>query len=243
MKIILVLLIAAAAAFSFNFMGFADFVRQKKINYGFERNDARLLEKLNLKKPRNWQEESAVIAEIAAHPEQLENNAVLFVGGFADAVNAYLYRVVPEFKNRLTEQGISFDVYYRHHDELHGIKELFTLYRKQGKKIIIVGHSWGACSLFKEFWQDTLIQLDLVVSLDPVGLVRPDGKAGHIKKWLNVYLDYTTAPITISNTIARIGQPFGKRDNADVNICTQFNHQQASKMFFAYAWQEILTVK
>lgn len=235
---IFVLIVLLIFAFAVNFMGVADFVRQKKLNYSFERNDALLLENLSLPKPKNWQEEEICLKTVMEKYEP-QNHVLLLVGGFCDGMHAYLYRIMPELKQIIAEKNLALDVFYREHDELHGIKELFTLYRKQGKKIVIVGHSWGACSVFKQFWQDVSVPVDLLISLDPVGLVRPKGRAEHIKNWVNVYLDYSTAPLTFSNTVARIGQPFGKRDSADINIKTTFNHQQAYKMFFAYALDKI----
>ena len=227
-------------AYMTNILGFADFIRHKNINFSYERNDALLLEKMQLNKPKTWQEESHCIKILMEQPEQIENHALLFVGGFCDGSRGYLYRVIPELKKILQEKNCDLDIYYREHDELHGIKELFTLYHKQGKKIFIVGHSWGACSVFKQFWQDTSIPVELLISLDPVGLIRPKGEAAQIKKWKNVYLDYADAPWTINNCIARIGQPFGKRENAAENVVTEYEHQQAYQMFFSYAFDEIV---
>lgn len=223
-----------------NVLGFADFIRHRTSNFEYERNDARVLEKLHMQKPQNWQEESQFIAALLQHPEYIENHVLLFAGGFCDGMRAYLYRIIPELKKIFAEKNCAADVYYREHDDLHGIKELFTLYHKQGKRILIVGHSWGACSVFKQFWQDDTIPVELLVSLDPVGLIRPSGEAAQIKKWKNIYLDYTAAPWTLSNCIARIGQPFGKRKNAAENIMTQYNHHQAEQMFFAYALNDII---
>lgn len=230
------------AAYMTNVLGFADFVRQKKINFQYERNDANLLEKLHLQKPLTWQDETNCLKVLLQHPELIENHALLFVGGFCDGSRAYLYRVIPELKKILKEKKCAVDIYYREHDELHGIKELFTLYHKQGKKILIVGHSWGACSVFKQFWQYASIPVELLVSLDAVGLIRPSGEAAHIKKWKNVYIDYAVAPWTINNCIARIGQPFGRRENAAENIVTEYEHQQAYQMFFAYATDDIMEI-
>lgn len=229
-------------AYMTNVLGFADMVRHKTINFQYERNDAKIMEKLHMQKPKNWQEESQFIAALLRHPEYIENHALLFVGGFCDGMRAYLYRVIPELKKIFAEKNCAVDMYYREHNELHGIKELFTLYHKQGKKILIIGHSWGACSVFKQFWQDETIPVELLISLDPVGLIRPSGEASHIKKWKNIYLDYAAAPWTLSNCIARIGQPFGKRNNAAENIVTQYNHQQAVQMFFAYAFDELVEI-
>ncbi len=211
-------------------------------NFNYERNDTLLLKKMNFEKPKNWEEETKIIEQILLQSDHIENSVVLFIGGFEDCISAYLYRTIAEFREKLNEQSIQADIFYREHDELHGIKELFALYHKKGKNIIIVAHSWGACSAFKQFWQDARIPIDLLISLDPVGLIRPKGKASHIKKWINVYIDYKKAPFTISNTIARIGQPYGKRENADKNILTDYNHQEASKMFFSYAFEEILMI-
>lgn len=242
LKCIVFICVLIFIAYTTNVLGFADFVRHKNINFNYERNDAQLVEKLQMSKPQNWQEESQFIENILQHPEYIENHALLFVGGFCDGIRAYLYRVVPELKKILAERNIAVDIYYREHDELHGIKDLFTLYHKQGKKILIAGHSWGGCSVFKQFWQDETIPIELLVSLDPVGLIRPSGKAAHIAKWKNIYLDYAAAPWTLSNSIARIGQPFGKRDNATENIVTNYNHQQAGLMFFAYALDDLIAI-
>lgn len=240
MKFLLAAVLLLGAAYVCNAGGFGDFVRQKNINFSYDRNDMRLTKMLGAVKPKNWQEESKLIEKILNNPQLIRNNALLLVGGFCDGMHAYLYRVIPELQKYIGENTLALDVYYREHDELHGIKEIFTLYRKQGKKILIVGHSWGACSVFKQFWQDDSVPVDLLISLDPVGLIRPKGTAGHIKKWINVYVDYSVAPLTFSNTVARIGQPYGKRDNAAKNILTQYNHQQAQKMFFDYAYNEII---
>lgn len=242
LKFFVFIAVLVFAAYMSNILGFADFVRQKKINFQYERNDFGLLEKLQLQKPQTWQEESKCLTAILQHPELIENNALLFVGGFCDGRRAYLYRVIPELKKFLSEKNCAMDVYYREHDELHGIKELFTLYHKQGKKILIVGHSWGACSVFKQFWQDTSIPVELLISLDAVGLIRPSGEAAHIKKWKNVYIDYAVAPWTINNCIARIGQPYGKRESSAENIVTEYEHQQAYQMFFAYALDDIVEI-
>lgn len=240
MKFLAFFIIVFLVIFYGNFMGFADFIRHKKTNFTYERNDAELLKRLRLQKPADWQEENGCIAEILKHREQIENDALLFVGGFCDGFHAYLYRVIPEFKKRLTENNFALDVFYREHDDLYAMEELLTAYHKQGKKIFIVGHSWGACSVFKTFWQYAALPVDLVISLDPVGLVRPHGQAEHIKKWVNVYLDYSVAPFTLGNCVARIGQPFGKRENASENILTTYDHQQAQKMFFDYAYEMII---
>lgn len=242
LKFILFIVILVFVAYMTNVLGVADFVRQKKINFQYERNDAQLLKKLQLLKPQTWQEENKILAAILQHPEQIKNNALLFVGGFCDGRCAYLYRIIPELKKILKEKNCAVDIYYREHDELHGIKELFTLYHKQGKKILIVGHSWGACSVFKQFWQDAALPIELLISLDPVGLIRPNGEAVHIKKWKNVYIDYAVAPWTMNNCIARIGQPFGKRENAAENVVTEYEHQQAYQMFFAYAFDDIVEI-
>lgn len=182
MKFLAFFIIVFLVIFYGNFMGFADFIRHKKTNFTYERNDAELLKRLRLQKPADWQEENGCIAEILKHQEQIENDALLFVGGFCDGFHAYLYRVIPEFKKRLAENNFALDVFYREHDDLHGMEELLTAYHKQDKKIFIVGHSWGACSVFKTFWQYAALPVDLVISLDPVGLVRPHGQAEHIKK-------------------------------------------------------------
>lgn len=240
LKFFLFIVVLVFAAYISNVLGFGDFVRQKKINFQYERNETRLLEKLQLQKPKNWQEESKCLSVLLQHPECIKNNVLLFVGGFCDGSRGYLYRVIPELKKILSERNCAVDVYYREHDELHGIKELFTLYHKQGKKIFIVGHSWGACSVFKQLWQDTSIPVELLISLDPVGLIRPAGDAPQIKKWKNVYIDYAVAPWTINNCIARIGQPYGKRENAAENIVTEYEHHRAYQMFFVYALDEII---
>ena len=242
LKFFIFIAILIFVAYMTNILGFADFVRQKTINFHYERNDALLLEKLQQQKPQTWAEESKCLNMLLQQPELLENNALLLVGVFCDGSRAYLYRVIPELKKILKEKNCAADIYYREHDELHGIKELFTLYHKQGKKIIIVGHSWGACSVFKQFWQDGSLPVELLISLDPVGLIRPKGEAVQIKKWKNVYIDYSVAPWTINNCIARIGQPFGKRENAAENRVTTYEHQQAYQMFFAYALDEIVEI-
>lgn len=242
LKFFIFIILLIIIAYMTNTLGFADFVRHKSVNFHYERNDATLLEKLHLPKPRTWQEESNCLKMLMQQPKQLEHHALLFVGGFCDGRRAYLYRVIPELKEILNKKNCAVDIYYREHDELHGIKELFTLYHKQGKKIIIVGHSWGACSVFKQFWQDTSILVELLISLDPVGLIRPSGEAVQIKKWKNMYIDYAVAPWTINNCIARLGQPFGKRENAAENIVTEYEHQQAYQMFFSYALDDIVEI-
>ncbi len=67
------------------------------------------------------------------------------------------------------------------------------------------------------------IDVELAVTLDPVGRLGPGAnqpKPQKLKRWLNIYVDYSNskAPVTTPDGIAMLGGPWGRCQNADINM-------------------------
>lgn len=102
------------------------------------------------------------------------------------------------------------------------IKALALHWMLQGQKVVLVGHSYGGDTVMDIARELSASgkELEVVVTLDPVSRGGPTAdqpKPKHVKKWLNVYVDYTKAKNGTANNIARLGGPWGKCTNADEN--------------------------
>lgn len=113
------------------------------------------------------------------------------------------------------------------------------------QKIVLVGHSWGGNGVVELIEENKNISIELLVTLDPVSWSKGgnEAKPSNVKRWLNVYVDYSDAKkADFANLIARIGTPWQKCENADLNIAVNktpnlngtiinYTHADANAMF------------
>lgn len=95
----------------------------------------------------------------------------------------------------------------------------------------LIGHSWGANAVINALIPRLHLPLNLVITLDPVSYQGPPKqRPAQILHWCNVYVDYKQSDLfNNSNLIARIGHPWQRVEQADVNIMApkNLNHAQA----------------
>ena len=174
-------------------------------------------------------------------PEKINRPLVIFMGGFRDGATLRFYNTALEYAQGpqpsepppafcperpfpwppadLAGMGGVQDIYYRSHDTRAHILLLMTLYHAAGQRIALVGHSWGGASVYKAALKSP-VPVDLLATLDPVS-VFPLGvrdRPGQVRRWINVYLDFTRADMSdSSNRIAWIGRPWGTKARADIS--------------------------
>ncbi len=167
---------------------------------------------------------------------------VVFVGGAMDEVYRPLLKGV--FIPYRLDRSIHQDTCYATHASAKQVANLVKRWHRAGHKVCLVGHSWGAKTLFDVSKQvSPEIVISLLITLDPVSrrlfrrqLRRPD----NVHQWINVHVDYKQASMEYSNVVARLGGYWGHCANADSNIKLsrddneggrEITHANAERMF------------
>ncbi|OCG33913.1 hypothetical protein A9G29_03725 [Gilliamella sp. Fer2-1] len=177
--------------------------------------------------------------QIGAHTTECKKTLVVFIGGAADSWGKPLLNHVFGRYERDYGRGENrlHDVCYSE----HGGDKVVAVIKKwfdAKQKIVLVGHSWGGHRVICLAEENPDITIELLVTLDPVSWSKngKQAKPKNVKRWLNVYVDYKTASWwRLDNLIARIGGPWQKCQNADVNIIINdyidYGHADANAMF------------
>ncbi len=224
-----------------------------KANFAYERNEPYLLNALGLAQIGNKQEENNFLSflyakSLAEHfPNQdkvWQNHVIIIVqGGFCDVRSAFCYRICPFLKEYFATQynDNKFFVFFREHDEHKSSLALVNYFKNQGCKVILIGHSWGGSSASLKIACNSIKKLDLLITLDPVGIFRPTKKnIPNTKYWLNIYVDYKLADYSFHNNVARAGRPWEFQSLADENISSEIlQHEKALDLLKEHALELI----
>lgn len=107
-----------------------------------------------------------------------------------------------------------------------------------GQKIVLVGHSWGGDRAILLAQENPDIPIELLVTLDPVSRKGKSPKPANVKRWDNIYIDYSIADGSSANLIARTGGPWESCPGADYNQALNVlprmsytGHANAEEMF------------
>lgn len=189
------------------------------MNYSYLRNPPRLVDKLGFggsPLPDAATERRFLNRLHTCAAEDLLDMTMV-VGGFRDGLMAHAYAICRDFP---PEMRAVQDIFYREHPEGAAVRELVELYRHRGRKVTLIGHSWGADAAVHAVARKTAATVDLLVTLDPVSRKRaPTASLGNVRRWVNVHLRYAEAePWNWSNIVARIGGPWEEVPVAHVNI-------------------------
>jgi pimeloyl-ACP methyl ester carboxylesterase len=181
----------------------------------------------------------SVEEQIGAHTTECKKTLVVFIGGAADSwCKPLLNHVFGKYEAQYGRgENRLHDVCYSE----HGGGKVVALIKKwfdAKQKIVLVGHSWGGHRVICLAEENPDITIELLVTLDPVSWSKngKQAKPKNVKRWLNVYVDYKTASWwRLDNLIARIGGPWQKCQNADVNMIINdyidCGHADANAMF------------
>ena len=181
---------------------------------------------------RTAREERRFLDALDNAPDNELGNFCLVMGGFTDAFFGRAYAVRGELAEML---GPDFDIYYREHDEHAGTRRVLRRYGELGRRVVLIGHSWGASSLARDVLPALPhVRTDALITLDPVGLRGPVPLPS-VRRWLNVYIPYERAAWSRENNVARLGRPWEYVREADMNrIPSQLRHADALGMFREY---------
>ncbi len=146
-----------------------------------------------------------------------KNDLVVFVGGFMDGLFCCMLKLAKEYCKLNPLQ----DVWYATHDSAKQIHKIIKSYNNDGKKIVLLGHSWGGDSAAHILSKNQDIHVDMLVTLDPVSKKGPPPKTENMGKWINIFVYYGISSSHHSNLLAKIGGPWGNVLNADINITHQ----------------------
>lgn len=186
---------------------------------------------------------------------------VLFVGGAYDARANFtgrpvLGRIFPRY-DALNEpfQDIGYGTWTTETQ----LTAIARHWRMQGQKVVLVGHSYGgriAHRVAKNL-SDSGHEVELLVTLDPVGREGVQPRPAKLKRWLNIYVNYTEASLVEFSTMFRalglpanlvgyIGKPWQSAPGADKNIIFpdvgSSAHVQADEMFSSF-WSDVEAIK
>ncbi|WP_298069294.1 alpha/beta fold hydrolase [uncultured Mailhella sp.] len=114
------------------------------------------------------------------------------------------------------------------------MRRIIARYGRAGRRIALIGHSWGASTLALDVLAHPAcrgVPVDALVTLDPVG-VRGPRFLLQVRRWLNVYLPYDLAAWSRENNVARLGRPWEQVAQAGLNrVPSQLRHADARGMF------------
>lgn len=212
------------------------------LSYGWRRDPEHLVQKAGLEgRVRSAREEKRFLDSLDAMPDAELGDLCIVMGGFMDGILGRAYRILPELPPAM--QG--FDVYYREHDDRVSARRLLRRYGRAGRRIILIGHSWGGSSLALDVLGHKScrhIPVTALITLDPVA-VRSPRFLPQVRRWLNVYLPYSKAPWSRENNVARLGRPWGFLKQASINyVPSALRHSRALDMFreFGAAFIELV---
>lgn len=203
------------------------------LSYRWQRNPERLLRSWGMgPRVRSSHEEKRFLDRLDDAPDNELGNFCLVMGGFTDAFFGRAYAILGDLPALL---GKDFDIYYREYDEIAAARRLLRRYGELPRRLVLIGHSWGASSLARDVVPACRsVRVDALVTLDPVG-VRGPLFLPQVRRWLNVYVPYDKAPWSRENNIARLGRPWEFVRQAGVNrIFSPFRHADARGMFRAF---------
>jgi pimeloyl-ACP methyl ester carboxylesterase len=147
----------------------------------------------------------------------IRKNLVIFMGGAGDSAIKIMFKVAKEYQeNHHAYQ----DVYYRTHSSGAHVIKLVETYHAAGRKVAVIGHSWGGSSAVHAVALKTDIPIDILATLDPVGRFqrKPPAKPSGVSRFINVYINYAKADlINIPNFVARVGGAWESVPCADEN--------------------------
>ena len=180
-----------------------------------------------------WQprkeDEPRLLQKLSEVPPSRLHHLFLVCGGFRDGQQGFARRILENLPEDIRSQC---DIFYREHDEYDDVMEIIRPYARCGKKVILVGHSWGAHSLVHKVAACTSSPISMLLTLDPVGRTPAPEALPQVERWLNVYIDYRKAPLlNIGNMLARIGKPWGKVEAAENIFFKRASHSRAEDMF------------
>ena len=196
----------------------------------WKRNPERLLRLWDMESPvRSSREESCFLRRLNDAPDNVLGDFCLVMGGFTDAFFGRAYAVMADLPALL---GPDFDLYYREYDEISSARRLLRRYGALSRRVVLIGHSWGASSLARDVIPACRSAfVDALVTLDPVG-VRGPLFLPNVRRWLNVYIPYDKAAWSRENNIARLGRPWEFVRQASFNrIPSHLRHADARGMF------------
>lgn len=153
---------------------------------------------------------------------------VVFVGGAMDGsfqpLLKYVFAPYEVRNGRDTKDNTGKVIKQRKQDVAyseHGggkVPALMKEWHAAGQKIVLVGHSWGGDRVISIAQKNPDIPIELLVTLDPVSRKGKSPKPDNVKRWDNIYIDYSIADGSSANFIARTGGPWESCPGADYNF-------------------------
>lgn len=205
-------------------------MRPVVFSYRWRRNPERLAWACSCAgRANSAREEERILRYLEHSPADNTADLFLVMGGFMDGILGRAYAIAEELPGIL---GTGFDIYYREHDETASARRIVRIYGSCLRRIILIGHSWGASSLVRDVIPFCAgVCVNALITLDPVGIRCPE-PLNSVMHWLNVYIPYDKAAWSRENNIARIGRPWEYVPYADDNkIPSSLRHSDAKGMF------------
>ena len=201
------------------------------LSYGWQRDPEHLVSRAGLGgRVTSAREEARFLDALDAMPDSGLGDLCVVMGGFMDGLLGRAYRILPELPAVLP----GFDMFYREHDDRRSTRRVLRRYGRAGRRVVLVGHSWGGSSLVLDVLGHAScrdIPVTALITLDPVA-VRPPRFLPQVRRWLNVYLPYDKASWARENNVARLGRPWEFLKQADVNcVPTHLRHSRALDMY------------
>jgi RHS repeat-associated protein len=160
----------------------------------------------------------------AVDPSGLVN---IYIGGAGDATSG----IVRDFVRDLHDPNSH---YYSHSDA--AAIQAFINSQPASEPINLIGHSWGG-NVAANIAESSPRRIDMLITVDPVGVNRPDLNAvrNNATTWIDVNAA-TASPWTLANVVAGVGGAYNDapKPYADVFINASANHEQFNEMMGAF---------
>lgn len=201
------------------------------LTWKWQRDPLRLLELCACApRVRGRRDEFRFLEALEALPDAHLGDLCVIMGGFTDGIFGRAYCLREELPSVMS----GFDVFYREYDDASVVRELLVRYARAGRRVVLIGHSWGGSSLVVDVLAHEAcrnLPVDVLITLDPVG-VRGPRFLPRVRRWLNVYIPYAEAAWSRENNIARLGRPWEHVAQAGVNaVFPLMRHADARGMF------------
>jgi RHS repeat-associated protein len=150
----------------------------------------------------------------------------IFIGGLGDKVSG----IVKSYADAFRAANPNRDVLYFTRGNVSAVIAAINS-TPAGEAVNVIGHSWGGHQAIQAAAGATR-QVDLLVTIDPVGVTNPGNGATNTATWINVTA--TPSDRNGSDTVASIGDLWGKPNNGpgypDEKYESDSNHEEFGRM-------------